>query len=537
MFSVGAAAFATAFHPATARADAFTFGVMADTQQTVTGGTNSVATGIISAVNQQFNAAHVDFVVQVGDLTDTGSLAGLQSRLDANAGSINGVTGLNSPFYALRGNHEDSGYSSGVAGDTAFFQSNYIPTSNANAKVEVAPDNLSYAVTYKNTKIVLLDINTSYYTSTLTQETNWMSNTGNNGVLQENDHTQAFVFEHKNLLGQNHKDNEFGSGNDSNPTQQNAFFAALAGNNVKYDISGHDHMDHRSIVTSPDGQNKVQEIICQSDSTKFYTATSGFSTREQSVSDQQNMIGYYTYTVDGPRVTGKYYATPVVNNTVGTNPVWTLQDTFGYSLNGKQVTVARGSSYVGITDNTINAIANASKYGETGYIGTTMNILSGTNGTTATAEGGRACVDDLNTGWAPKANSRMLSDTLSLWGMNNGLGSAQTDVFTLAMTYDPSLLIGDVRPELDTKDANGNWINAVLANFGGTSYFAGDRAYNGALDGLGSYGYDDTTHTAWAAINHNSDFGVITAVPEPGSLLALSCLVGSGTFLRTRRRR
>jgi len=540
----GAAALATGFHPATARADAFTFGVMADTQQTVTGGTNSVATGIISEVNKQFNAAGVDFVVQVGDLTDTGSLAGLQSRLDANAGKISGVTGLNSPFYALRGNHEDSGYSSGVAGDTGFFQTNYIPTSSTGVNVQVAPDNLSYAVTYKNTKIVMLDINTSYYTSTLDSVTNWMSNTGNTGVLQGTDHTQAFVFEHKNLLGQNHKDNEFGSGNDSNPTQQNAFFAALAGNNVKYDISGHDHMDHRSIVTSPDGQNKVQEIISQSDSTKFYTSSTGFSTREQSVSDQQNMIGYYTYTVDGPRVTGKYYATPVVNNTVGTNPTWTLQDTFGYSLNGKQVTVARGTStlsndaangsYKGITDNTDKAKSMASTYGENGYVGTLMTILDGSNSTTATAEGSRACADDLNTGWAPKTAGTK-SDILSLWGMNNALGSGQTDTFVLSLHVDPATLLLDPSKDyLGYLNSNGVWVNAVDGNFGAQTPTFVDGAYVTGM-ALGTYGINTADNTAWAVINHNSDFA---AVPEPGTnaLIALAVAALAGLHLRNRRK-
>ena len=33
-----------------------------------------------------------------------------------------------------------------------------------------------------------------------------------------------------------------------------------------------------------------------------------------------------------------------------------------------------------------------------------------------------------------------------------------------------------------------------------------------------------------------SSIGALTAVPEPGSLLALGCLVGSGAFLRNRRR-
>ncbi len=303
----------------------------------------------------------------------------------------------------------------------------------------------SYAVNYKGTKIVLLDINTAYYTSTMDQETSWMSNSGGTGVLQQNDHTQAFVFNHKDLIGQNHKDNEFqtGSSQDANPAQQNAFFAALAGNNVKYDIAGHDHMNHRSIVTSPDGQNKVQEIISQSDSTKFYTASSNWDSREQSISDQQNQIGYYTYTVDGPRVTGKYYSTTPVGNDIPANPVWTLQDTYGYSLNGKQFTVARGADYSVVQD----AIAGT-KYGES-FKGTSMK-LSGTNSVTATAEGSRPEVDDVNTGWAP-GTAGMISDILTLWGMNNGLGANTTDAYGLTLDYTG----GTMNPVIEHQNADG----------------------------------------------------------------------------------
>ena len=511
---------------ASAKAEAWSFGVMADTQATLSGtayGINSVATTIISAVNQQFNAAGVRFVTQVGDLTDNGSLAGLQTRLDANSGTLPGVTGLNVPFYALRGNHEDSGITSGVPGDTAFFQNNYIPASTSSARVEVAPDGLSYAVTCNGIKIVLLDINTAYSTTTLDQQTNWMSNTSGTGVLQENDHNQAFVFEHKNLLGQNHKDNQFGSGNDVNPTQQNAFFAALANNGVHYDISGHDHMNHRSIVTSPDGQNRVQEIMCQSDSTKWYTSTTGFSSREQSISDQQNKIGYYTFTIDGPCVTGRYFATPVVNNNIGTNPTWTLQDSFGYSTNGKQFTIARGMSLTGIEDN-ITAGA--------GYLGTNMMILAGVNGLTGTAEGSRPEVSDVNTGWTAGTDG-LASDVLHLWGLNDGLGSAQADMYTLSMSFDTALVSDGVLPALDVMDASGNWVPAVQQNFGGTGHWVGNSA---PTTTLGDYGFDTTTATVWANINYDnaSEFA---AVPEPSAfgLLGLGSLALAGFRRRNRR--
>ncbi len=52
---------------------------------------------------------------------------------------------------------------------------------------------------------------------------------------------------------------------------QNAFFASLQDNDAKYYISGHDHIHQRSIIVSPDGASKVQQLICASNSSKFYT--------------------------------------------------------------------------------------------------------------------------------------------------------------------------------------------------------------------------------------------------------------------------
>jgi hypothetical protein len=488
-----------------ALAQSYSFGVISDTQDTIGTGTNSVATNIIAAVNQQFIACGVDFVVQPGDLGDNGSVASLQSRLAANAN----LTAAGISYYALRGNHEDN------SAAQTYFQSNYIPTSSSSLNVEVAPDGISYAITYKNTKLVMLDILTADSTGAMDTATTWM-----NGVLGEGDHTQAFVLQHKNLLGQNHKDNAFGNGNDSATTEQNAFFAALASHNVKYDISGHDHMNHRSIVTSPDGDNRVQEIVCQSGSTKLYTASSGFSTRETSVSDQQNQIGYYIYTVSGPRATGQYYSTtPAANGDISADPAWTLQDTFGYSLNGKQFTVARGASYKGVTDQ----IAAG-----TGFRGTSMAILDGNNTSTGTAEGGRAEADDLNTGWSAPTPG-LASDILTLWGMNNGLGSAQTDNFVLSMSF-----AGGIDPAsayLAMKDANGNWVKAVSGNFGGNSTFVLGAYDAGADSALGTYGIDPSTNTAWAVVNNTGDFAV---VPEPATMCLL-VLGGLGVLARRRK--
>jgi hypothetical protein len=321
-----------------------------------------------------------------------------------------------------------------------------------------------------------------------------------NSVLGSDGHEHAFVVQHKNLLGQNHKDNAFGSSNDANPTQQNNFFKVLSDNGVRYNISGHDHMNHRAIVTSPDGSYKVRQLISQSSSTKFYSGATPYSSREQCISDEQNKIGYYIYTVEGPKITGEYWATDPVSSDIPANPVWTLRDTFGYSLNGKQTTVERNGSYTGITDSTANAVSN----GETGYLGTSMSILAGTNAATGTASGSRAEVDDLNTGWTPKP-ATLASDVLTLWGMNNALGSGQTDTFTLSLSYDSAIS----HPMLVTR-VGSDWVNAVNGNTGGTSNYAGDRPFNAVTDTLGSYGFDSATHTAWAVINHDSEFAVMS---------------------------
>jgi len=488
-------------------AEAWSFGVISDTQQTQSGGLNSVATNIIAGVNAQFIARGVDFVVQVGDLGDNGSVASLQTRLAANAD----LAAAGIEFYGIRGNHESG------TDAAAYFQANYLPSSTADVAVSVAAfDSTSYSITYKDAKLILLDIKaTDGSTTAMDAATAWMD-----GELSADDHTQAFVFQHKNLLGQNHKDNAFGSGNDANTAQQNEFYRVLATNNVRYDISGHDHMNHRALCTSPDGQYQVTELITQSDSTKFYTASSGFSSRETPFSDEQNKIGYYLFTVDGPRVTGEYWATTPVGNDLPANPVWTLQETFGYSLNGKQFLVGRGESYAGVADQ----IAAGD-----GFVGTSMSILDGVNTVTATAEGSRACSDDLNTGWAERPDG-FLSDVLSLWGMANALGSEQTDTFVLAMDFLVSAELDPAEIYLATLDADGFWVNAVDTNFGGTKQ--GVLGAWNASSGLGTYGVDLATGTAWAVVNHNSDFAV---VPEPATLAFLA--LGGAALLYRRQRR
>lgn len=462
-----------------AMATPWSFGVMADTQWSGTDPTgnniNSVAVNQAKACNAAFVNAGVNFVVQVGDLTDTGTNAGLQTRLDAN-------TALNAagiPFYGLRGNHEDNSTAK------TFFQSNYIPASTASATVAVAPDGVSYSVNYNGTKIVLLDILTADSTSAMDSATTWMS-----GQLSAADHTQAFVFDHKNLLGQNHKDNAFGSGNDANPAEQNAFISAAQNNGVRYVISGHDHMHYRSMVTSPDGNSKVQELICVSDSYKYYTPGSPFSPRDGSISQQLNKTGYYIFTVDGPRVTGKYYeTTPLSNGDVPANPTWTLSETFGYSLNGKEFMVPSAGSFNVVQDT---------------YGATSMH-LAGLNGSAVTTSDGRLVSKDVNTGWTDKA-AGFASDALTLWGMEDVDSTTTVNPFTVTMGYQ------------------------VTPGFAGSIYLA-RQAADGTWTPLASTVNGDGTVSA--TVSHD---GVFAVVPEPATV-SLLVLGGLAAIARRRHRR
>ena len=366
---------------------------------------------------------------------------------------------------------------------------------------------LSYSFNYRNVTFMLLDqfTPTDGAANAIDNQQGWIS--AQLSAKPAGNH--AFVFAHKNLIGQNHVDTLFGSDPSKDPTGQNAFIGSLYNNGVRYYISGHDHTHQRSIIVSPDGRSKVQQIISASDSSKFYIpaippndAKYNNPTRETSIVQERNTIGYYIYTVDDQCITVDYYSAKAYPTLItgeyliSTTPTLNFikQETFGYCLNGNEFLVPQGQSYTKIEDTVFD---------------TTARILSGINGSMATDGSGRPLTNAVNTGWSPKRMD-VVSDILRLWGMANSLGSAETDVFTLSMSYDPnrvssaSLQSGSFG--LATKGDNGIWINAVDMHFGGTKRFV-LGAWNPSYK-LGTYGIDPSTHTTWAVINYNSDFAV-----------------------------
>ncbi len=610
-------------------AEPWKFGVMSDTQWPNSPDLKNpnVAVNVINHINKEFIKKKVKFVIQVGDLTDKPSTVVANparvENLDIRATFTQALYDAGIGFYPLRGNHEDKPGNPGGALPAdyygsyarefqrifpqtqnglnnltpldAFITTIYYgtpapvstPTFNvcSNFVSEPTMEGLTYSFDCENARFVLIDQFTkpagTSHSNLDSTDVDWIGNQ----LSSRPANTHAFSFAHKGLITENHADNLF---NSSNPTASQAsedlmetFMMHLQNNGVRYHMGGHDHMHNRAIVSSPNtGNYKVQNIIAASDSYKFYippyqslfNTQSAFRNLEKPIAQEIFAVGYYIFTVDGPRVTVDYYAmpngcngdcdqttdvipyagnTPTANGNY-LNPVpFTKHETFGYSLNGIEKIVDQGTSYA-LTDDTSKAIANC-ETGEHhrgkerscrgheeeachGYVGTKAAILSGTNGSTGKDYNLHPLTKSVNTGWAPKDNDLLDSDILTLWGMADSLATkltpvdspspqytnytyvdpntTLTDTYALSMTYNPghSEHLGNGGFGIATKDADGKWINAVDNNVGGTKTFV-KGPWKSSYD-LGTYGVDASTKTAWAVINYDGSFAVANGI-EP----------------------
>jgi hypothetical protein len=283
-------------------------------------------------------------------------------------------------------------------------------------------------------------------------------------------------------------------------------------NNVHYYTGGHDHIHNRAIVSTTDGITaKVQEIILASDSYKFYKPANPSNDskydsvafghdRETPIAQDYAQIGYYIVTIDSARAWVDYYAVPSgqTGGVIAMAPTltgnWVKRETFGYSLNGREFAVPQGQSYTTVIDS---------------FGGTTARILNGINTSTAKDSSGRACTQIVGTGWSSNTTTTMASKILSLWGMANAMGSAQTGAYTLSLSYSSPTLSSVIQGGnfgIVVKNINGSWMNAVNGNFGGTKNFVLGPWSSSAT--LGTHGLDTSANTAWAVINFNGDFAV-----------------------------
>jgi len=546
-------------------AQTWKFAVMSDTQWPTSPDSlnpNSDAINVINHLNDEFVKKGVKFVIAVGDVTDNGSTLALDTRVTfAQKLYDNGIG-----FYPLRGNHENSAAGAqefqrifpqtgfGTAGLNNLTPANAFITTpfyGVPAPVTTLPfsvgDNfasynsaftgLFYSFDYNNARFVLVDqfIGTDGSNSgqlVTSDMANWVGTRLSGRPV--NGH--AFVFAHKGIITENHADTMFGSSPSANPSVANAFMSNLAANGVRYFMGGHDHMHNRAIVTSPDKASKVMNIIAASDSYKFYIPSNptldskydvpafGFL-REQPISQELSTVGYYIFTVDGPRVTVDFYSTTnngssslfgadLTNDTINYDGL-TKRETFGYSLNGKEFLVGQGQPYTTITDT---------------FGTTTATVLDGTNGSTMVDYNGRALTKDVNTGWTAGDPNALASDILTIWGMVSNLGPCRTaaavactptsvtanstvypmpvsstsDRYVLSLSCDQNP--ANTTPVLMSKDATGAWTIAANLASGGTPNAVVGPYTPGAP--LGTYGYDPNTSTVWAVINYEGDFAV-----------------------------
>ena len=253
----------------------------------------------------------------------------------------------------------------------------------------------------------------------ITQQQPWISSRLDKST-RGTDH--AFVMSHQPLIAENHQDTMFQGYTNANPDMQNAFYASLQNNNVKYFLAGHDHINQHSIIASPDGLSSVHEIIGASDSSKFYTPKSvtdgnwfGQKTRETSVAQELFTVGYYIFTVDGANVTVDFYSDnhggwlsdanyPLGAGRPDTNitPLFSFvkKQSWGYSQNGTESLVAQGASYP-TTPFT--------------FASTTAQFLAGTNSSTAKDYTNRALPHAVDIGW-DAATCETASAIMYLWG-------------------------------------------------------------------------------------------------------------------------
>ncbi|MBN2578954.1 MAG: metallophosphoesterase [Pirellulales bacterium] len=498
------------FYAVSASAEPWRFGVMGDTQwKGDADGRNSVATGVIEKLNAEFIAAKVKFVIQVGDLVDQYP-SKTSNSMDTRAEAAQPLYAAGIGFFPLRGNHEKQPEAA------ARFVQDFPQTQGAvnrfgavNFSSPGQANGLSYAFDYQNARFVLLD----QFAAPIKDQQTWIG-----PILKAKPPGgHAFVFAHKGLITERHKDTLFGKDPADDPEAQNAFMRSLHEAGVRYFFGGHDHLHHRALVKSPNRLFQIHAIVCAGNSFKFYGPAVpppdlqvNRPPRETPLAQELNTLGYYLVTIDGPRVTVDYYsASPTVDRAppacgsltikkLPENVTFVKKESFGYSLNGRQFLVGQGGSYGVVAD----------RFGST-----SARILSGVNGSVFKDGSGRPLCKEITTGWTVRSESAhsdaLRSDVFHLWGMND-LGADHTDPFVLQMGYDTRGLTDE---ELDggafglCTNADGRWILAVEANVGGKKCFVGNRpAVTAGRETLGMYGYDSAAGTVWAVVNYPGRF-------------------------------
>ena len=537
----------------------FKFGVMGDTQWTydlddpMGENPETVAVSFINQMNQQFINHDVEFVIQVGDLTNYG----YDEAIDARAEAAQALYDAGIGFFPMRGNHEpwgnifpgNPGIENGFAipaiqadfpqnrgigpntgGATNFSSPTTTDPSLPNMNTELA--GISYAFDYddgdgNSATFVIMDpwetdsaseaLFSKYYAAwdfTIPYPYGYRISAQQDWISDRLDATtrgteQAFVFSHQPLIASNHEDSPFGF-LDEQTDDQDIFYADLVANDVAFYIAGHDHVHDRSVVTSPDGLSSVEQLICAPSCPKFYAPDYAAPEwrdqkyRKDVISTEYNNTGYYIFTVDGPIVTADYYADSTGNWVAGSRPsAWPagypnetdLQTpTFDFVLKETWRFSLNGQTFMVEQGESYNTVTDT-------YYGTTMS-LGGSN--TSTTVECATCSDPtsntmaltkrITTAWKAR-EAGVNSNVLLLAGLKES-GAATADKYILSMS---SSAVAGSGTRIVKKDSSGLWVNAGTTSVDGPASISYDA---------GTYGVDATSNTAWVVLDYEGTFAI-----------------------------
>jgi hypothetical protein len=538
-----------------------------------------VAASIARQIYEQFadpdDQYDVKFVIQVGDLTNWAGDDAIAVANDTAGVLYDAAIG----YFPMRGNHETYGYwglnrDPGLTYTIPAYRDNF-PQMQGKGETFGARNftspvidedkgdwlrGMSYSFDYgryrNSARFVIIDpwptadYSTEKYNMGhgIGEHQSWINERLD---IRKRRTAHAFVFSHQPLMGQNHGDTAFGANVYRFLEDQKEFYKSLQENRVGYYISGHDHLHQRSMITSPDeegnpdlnGEYSVETLIAQSASSKFYSPHPlnhrGFGDnsdeehmnqkhRETSVSQELNNLGYYVYTIDGPRVTVDYYADadngflsdsdyPYDGSNITPDLNFVKKESWGYSLNGKKFLIAQGESYNVVKDRCWGTRARIIAGINESEISDASTILDD-NGTPDNPDDDvivparRPLTKVVTTGWTSRVFKcgDLYSDIFSLWGMAE-LGTDQTDVYVLWMRHDFPRDVLRGKAGIAALNAEGEWVNAVKLNIGKDNNPRPDPVfgpYNPSEHGLGDWGMDPKTKSAWAVLDYNADFAI-----------------------------
>ena len=182
------------------------------------------------------------------------------------------------------------------------------------------------------------------------------------------------------------------------------------------------------------------------------------------------------------------------------------------------------------------SVASGAILGGTGSISGAVNVL----GTLAPG----ASIESLATGALSFGDLSTFAYEMNSGALSSVAADFQKVFGNLALTGTVSLTLADLAssPVAFAPSTTLSLVNYTGAWNGGFFTYAGNELTNNEVFTAGLNTWQITYGATSGGLNFASEYDLggsfinLTAVPEPGSLLALGCVLGSGVLLRSRRR-